>query len=264
MTTVFIKSASHTDIPPPSSSISTRNLTSHNTSNVSGKIKNLLEYKQLPMQSINSDEKERKRLSRELHDGLGQLLTTIGLQVKQCLDGYEDNHDMSLPAEHKYSLEMVSDMVKDAIGEVRAICSAIRPAILDDLGVLAAISWQRRQISRACPSLDIDIAFNIDESQIPETYKSVVYRIVQESLNNAVKYSQATSAKVTIFKHNDAIHLTITDNGVGFDQTTIQKKLGLGLMSMRERVESISGKMEIEAAIDQGVEIRASFPIAKQ
>ncbi|MCU7892766.1 MAG: hypothetical protein KZQ78_14615 [Candidatus Thiodiazotropha sp. (ex Ustalcina ferruginea)] len=145
MTTVFLKSASHADIPSPPSSISTRNLTSHNTSNVSKNIKNLLENKQPPLQRINSDEKERKRLSRELHDGLGQLLTTIGLQVKQCLDGYEDNHEMNLPAEHKYSLGMVSDMVKDAIGEVRAISSAIRPAILDDIGVLAAISWQCRQ-----------------------------------------------------------------------------------------------------------------------
>ncbi|MCU7930440.1 MAG: sensor histidine kinase [Candidatus Thiodiazotropha sp. (ex Codakia rugifera)] len=264
MTTVFIKSASHSNILSPSSSISTRNLTSHNTSNESENIKNLLEYKQLPLQRINSDEKERKRLSRELHDGLGQMLTTIGLQVKQCLDGYEENHDMGFPVEHKYSLEMISDMVKVAIGEVRSICSAIRPAILDDIGALAAISWQCRQISRACPSLEVDIAFDIDESQIPETYKSVIYRIVQESLNNTVKYSQATSAKVTVLEHNDAIYLSIADNGVGFDQTAIQKKLGLGLMNMRERVESVSGKMEIEAAIDQGVEVRVSFPMAKQ
>ncbi|MCU7892765.1 MAG: hypothetical protein KZQ78_14610 [Candidatus Thiodiazotropha sp. (ex Ustalcina ferruginea)] len=111
--------------------------------------------------------------------------------------------------------------------------------------------------------MDVDIAFDIDESQIHEAYKSVIYRIVQESLNNAVKYSQATTAKVTLSDHNDAIHLSITDNGIGFDQTTIQEKLGLGLMSMSERAESVRGKMEIEAAIDQGVEIRASFPMVQ-
>ncbi|MES9972600.1 MAG: histidine kinase, partial [Candidatus Thiodiazotropha sp.] len=91
--------------------------------------------------SAVNEEEERKRLSRELHDGLGQLLTTIGLQVRQCLD-HCDSTPLPCPSpqEHKASLQQISEMVKEAIGEVRSICSAIRPAILDDLGVLAAIS----------------------------------------------------------------------------------------------------------------------------
>ena len=113
-------------------------------------------YKDPSSSSATIEEEERKRLSRELHDGLGQLLTTIGLQVQQCLERCDINPlPCPSPQEHKASLQQISVMVKEAIGEVRSICSAIRPAILDDLGILAAISWLCRQISQASPSLSI-------------------------------------------------------------------------------------------------------------
>ncbi|PUB81334.1 MAG: hypothetical protein DBP01_16595 [gamma proteobacterium symbiont of Ctena orbiculata] len=211
--------------------------------------------------SINEEE-ERKRLSRELHDGLGQLLTTIGLQVKQCLNHYDSNSFPSLsPHDHKASLQQISTMVKEAIGEVRSICSAIRPSILDDLGVLAAISWQCRQISKAAPSLKIVTDYRIEEDQIPVAYRTAIYRIVQESLNNALKYSRASRIGVTLSLQDESVHLSVIDNGIGFDIASIHKGLGLGLMSMRERVESVNGKLEIAAAVNSGVEIQAYFPL---
>lgn len=226
-------------------------------------IKNNSQQQKSPASSSTlNEEEERRRLSRELHDGLGQLLTTIGLQVQQCLDNCDSTPlPCPSPQEHKASLQQISGMVKEAIGEVRSICSAIRPAILDDLGVLAAISWQCRQISRASPSLNIVTDYRIEEEQIPIDFRNVIYRIVQESLNNALKYSLASRIEVSLSLQNDSIHLSVTDNGIGFDLASIHKGLGVGLMSMQERAESLQGKLEIETADNIGVEIRAHFPL---
>ncbi|MCU7932621.1 MAG: sensor histidine kinase [Candidatus Thiodiazotropha sp. (ex Codakia rugifera)] len=246
---------------PSSKSIALKDKMPLMDSQVATDFTDLLGHEQLPSRRMNSEEEEKKRISRELHDGLGQLLTTMGLHVQHCLDG--SSSDVPLPGNHRESLEALSSMVKQAITEVRTICSAIRPAILDDLGVLAAVSWQCRQISRICSKVDVVTDFHIDESQIPEAHKSVIYRIVQESLNNAVKYSQANVIQVSVVHSHDAIHLTILDNGIGFDLADIKDKLGLGLMSMRERAESLNGKMDMHAGVDQGVEIQVIFPVQK-
>ncbi|MCG7917561.1 MAG: sensor histidine kinase [Candidatus Thiodiazotropha taylori] len=211
-------------------------------------------------QHVSSEELERKRISRELHDGLGQLLTSMSLHVQRCLDGC-DGQEKASQSQQRESLEAVSSMVKQAMSEVRSICSAIRPAILDDLGVIPAISWQCRQITKVCSDTQVVTDFDVDEESIPEDYKSVIYRIVQESLNNAVKYAKAKTITVSLLQAHDAIHLLVIDNGVGFDPSEIQGNLGMGLVGMRERAESVDGRIRIDTGIDQGVQIRASFPL---
>lgn len=212
---------------------------------------------------INSEEAEKKRISHELHDGLGQILTSINLHIQQCLVSAKSMQDFELPAEVRDSLRAIGNMTKQAMGEVRAICSALRPAILDDLGVLAAISWQCRQISQGCSRVEIETKFDIDESIIPNHYKTVLYRIVQEGLNNAVKYSQSDSVRVSLYHTSKTIELRIQDFGVGFDLAQIQAghNLGMGLISMRERVESVGGAIQIDTAIGRGVELCISLPM---
>jgi signal transduction histidine kinase len=209
---------------------------------------------------VSSEELERKRISRELHDGLGQLLTSMNLHVQHCLNVSGDD-DIDQQNQQRESLEVVSSMIKQAMSEVRSICSAIRPAILDDLGLVPAISWQCRQITKVCSDTQVDTDFDVDEDSIPEDYKSVIYRIVQESLNNAVKYSKAKTISVSLLQAHNAIHLLIVDDGVGFDPSDIQGKLGMGLVGMRERAESVDGRIRIDTGVDQGVQIRASFPL---
>ncbi len=211
---------------------------------------------------INSEEEERRRISRELHDGLGQLLTSINLHVQGCINRCDQEDLFADPAGlQRNSLESISEMVKQAITEVRSICRAIRPAILDDLGVVAAIAWQCRQISSACEALEVVTDFDINEDLITEAYKNVIYRIVQESLNNALKYAQASTISVSLLQSHDAIHLVVVDDGVGFDPSQIQGKRGLGLLGMRERAESVQGRLRIDTGLNQGVQIRASFPL---
>ncbi|MES9972599.1 MAG: ATP-binding protein, partial [Candidatus Thiodiazotropha sp.] len=114
---------------------------------------------------------------------------------------------------------------------------------------------------RAAPSLTIVTDYKLEEDQIPTDFRNVIYRIVQESLNNALKYSHASRIEVTLSLHKNSIHLSVIDNGIGFDPTSIQEGLGVGLMSMRERAESLQGKLEIAAAENIGVQVRADFPL---
>ncbi|MEW8327117.1 MAG: sensor histidine kinase [Candidatus Thiodiazotropha sp.] len=227
-------------------------------------IPDLIDYSDFPSNRINADEEEKKRISRELHDGVGQLLTSMNLHIQRCLDGCDDQvGDKGVSEDHMDSLQALSSMVKQAMNEVRTICSSIRPAILDDLGVLAAITWQCRQISRLSSKFEVFTEFNIDEANIPEEYKTVIYRIVQESLNNAMKYSQANLVKVKLSRTRDTIELSILDDGIGFDPSEIKGRLGIGLMSMRERASSVNAALQVKAAVDQGVEISVSFPLKK-
>jgi signal transduction histidine kinase len=227
-------------------------------------ISDLLDLAEFAQSPISVEEEEKKRISRELHDGLGQLLTSMNLHIQQCLNSCDDqNLQITQQEEHKESLHALSSMVKLAMSEVRTICSAIRPAILDDLGVIAAISWQCRQISQISTDFEVMADFNIDESDIPDTLKTVIYRIVQESLNNALKYSQAKQVKVNLWHTRNTIQLTIEDDGVGFDPAMIKDRLGMGLMSMRERAQSVNGSLQVNAEVDQGVKIAVSFPVRK-
>ncbi|MES9992213.1 MAG: sensor histidine kinase [Candidatus Thiodiazotropha sp.] len=222
-----------------------------------------VDYTDAAANRIGVEEEEKKRISRELHDGLGQLLTSMNLHIQTCIDGNDELSEDSVQEQQKESLQALSCLVKQAMSEVRTICSAIRPAILDDLGVLAAISWQCRQISQLNEKLVVETDFKIDETAIPEELKSVIYRIAQESLNNAMKYSQASEVKLSLLHTHDSIELTIVDNGIGFDCNRINERLGVGLMSMRDRANSVNGALKVKSAVGYGVEIHVSFPLKK-
>jgi signal transduction histidine kinase len=224
----------------------------------------LLDIREAP-KSRMSVEEEEKRISRELHDGLGQLLTSMNLHIQRCLDGCEDQTLQKRGLdEHKESLQALSSMVKLAMSEVRAICSSIRPAILDDLGVIAAVTWQCRQVAQIGTDFDVLSEISINETEIPEGLKTVIYRIVQESLINALKYSQAKQVKVSLCHTHNTIKLAVEDDGIGFDPAEINDRLGMGLMSMRERVESVNGFLHIETGVNRGVKISACFPARRK
>lgn len=234
-----------------------------NSQHIAG-LSDFLDFTKLSAKRMSVEEAEKKRISRELHDGLGQLLTSMNLHIQKCMDGCDAQVVESVSQEeHKESLHALSSMVKQAMNEVRTICSAIRPAILDDLGVIAAITWQARQISQISANFDVVTDINMDESDIHEELKTAIYRIVQESLNNALKYSQAKQVKVSLSHVHNAIQLIVKDDGVGFDPAEINDGLGMGLMSMRERAESVNGTLQVNAGVNQGVGISVYFPVKK-
>jgi signal transduction histidine kinase len=129
--------------------------------------------------------------------------------------------------------------IQDTVEEVRRICTGLRPSLLDDLGLVTTIGWCCREFQAHCPDIAIEQAIGIREYEIPESLKIVIFRIVQEALNNAAKYSRADRVTLSLVKDDGAVALALTDDGVGFDLDRVaiadSRVRGLGISGMRER-----------------------------
>jgi two-component system NarL family sensor kinase len=208
---------------------------------------------------LDAHEAEKKRIARELHDGLGQLLTNIKLRAQLCRSELESSDKPEQLTNAKGVLDDLTGLVGEAIQEVRTVCSRIRPAVLDDLGVLAAICAHCRRCEESASEVSFETAFSLTESDIPEVAKTAIYRIVQEAANNSLKHAKASNIWISLGIDAGRLLLTIEDDGVGFDQE--EDRFGFGLVSMRERVEALHGTFNIVSAQGQGVKISASFPM---
>jgi PAS domain S-box-containing protein len=211
----------------------------------------------LASQILSAQEKERKRIAGEVHDVLGSSLSAIKFKVEEAL--------LHLPQEGNLNisklLEALVPFIKDTIGEVRRIQADLRPPVLDDLGILATLSWFCRQYQTIYSNINVQQTIKVSENEIPDSLKIVIFRITQEAMNNIAKYADADSVFLELRKVDGTIELCIRDNGEGFDpeslpQREISKK-GLGLSSMNERTEFSGGSFSIESAKGKGTVIRA-------
>ena len=209
----------------------------------------------LTSQLLLAEEKERKRIARELHDGLGQSLSAIAFNVRSTLERVGDKVKTGFE-----SLEAIMPIIQQSMNEVRRIGMNLRPSLLDDLGLLPTIEWFIRDYQKTYPSIRVEKQTEIEETQVPDPLKAVIYRILQEAMNNIAKHSKANLLSISLLrKKGDRIELVIGDNGIGFDMESIKKGLGLG--SMRERAELSGGSFDIESVKGRGTVIRASWPI---
>lgn len=209
----------------------------------------------LSAQLIKAQEKERKLIASEVHDSLGSSLGAIKFRVEQILqkDKVTDREDI-LP------------MIQKAIDESRRIQMALRPPSLDDLGILPTLKWFCREFQKTYSGIRIETQLNIEEKEVPEEVKTVIYRICQEAFNNIAKHSKAKAVTIILRKRKpDKLELVIQDDGRGFD---LQEKIspenssrGLGLTSMRERAELSGGTLNIESNHRSGTTIRISWPL---
>ncbi|MDP3150035.1 MAG: two-component regulator propeller domain-containing protein [Ignavibacteria bacterium] len=217
------------------------------------KIKNLRAEKEQQLNFskllIESQEEERKRLSNELHDSLGQNL----LVIRNLLYLYN-----SVEEKNEDDLFQISDLIKESIDEVKAISANLHPHQLERLGLNKAVGSMINKIMKAT---NITISYDRDEvtGLIPFENEINIFRIIQESINNIVKHSGADKASVKIKKRDNSISISIEDNGKGLDLTDqeIQSKLteGLGLKSIRERARLINGKLFFESVPTGGTKV---------
>jgi signal transduction histidine kinase len=219
------------------------------------------ELRRLSVQLLNAQEEERKRIALELHDGIGQNLSAIKYRVENALEGMRQRK----PANEVKSLEPVVSVVQDAVDEVRRISMNLRPSILDDLGILATVSWFCREVEETFSGIRIEKRINIDENDVPDSLKIVIYRLLQEALNNMAKHSQADHVHLVLEGIDENIELTVMDNGVGFDMEQVlseeTSKRGLGLASMKERAELSGGSFLVESQRGVGTTVRASWSL---
>jgi PAS domain S-box-containing protein len=218
------------------------------------------ELRLLSTQLLAVQEQERGRIARELHDGIGQSLSAIKFRVEDALGQMGKN----LAESSINSLNSLIPVIQSTVEEVRRITMDLRPATLDDLGILATIAWFCREFQETYANVKIEKEIGIAETDIPESLKTVIFRVVQEALNNVAKHSGAESVTIFLTKRDDTIELTIEDNGRGFDleeelHIDVSKR-GFGLGSMKERTELSGGSFSLESVRREGTTVRASWP----
>ena len=206
---------------------------------------------------INAQEDERKRIALELHDGLGQHLSAVKFEVESCMKMLQDK---SL-REEADNLKLSIRRIREAIEEVRTISMDLRPSMLDDLGILVTMEWLCRQFQEVYTNIDIELVKIVFEKDIPEALKVVIYRILQEALNNISKHSYASEVVVQIEKTSSGILLSIQDDGVGIhsDESEPGTKCSLGIKSMRERAVTSGGSFDLESCPQTGVHIKVTW-----
>jgi len=206
------------------------------------------EIKRMIRRLMHIQEEERKRFSREIHDGIGQSLFGLTIQLDQLIGHQEDK-----PIE----LINLRNTVTEIITEVRGLAWNLRPSVLDDFGVIPAI---RTYIDNFKQYYDTEVKFDCKlRRRLEPNVETALYRIVQEALTNIGKYAEVSEAFVKIWEVEKEIHVRITDNGKGF--TPLLDRIGVGLFSMEERARSIGGFLEIFSAPGQGTEITLSIPL---
>ena len=217
------------------------------------------------LQSLSSlllitQEKERKRIAEELHDGVGQNLAALKFNVEHIINLWgEKSQDTCF-----LLLKRLTPKLQEIVIELSRIGKGLRPSMLDDLGVLAALSWFCREFQSVYSAIHIEKVFDIRENHIPENLKVVIFRVLQEALNNVSKHSNANQVRISLRKTNQAIEFSIKDNGRGFDVDAAlspeNQRSGLGLVSMTKRTELSGGSLVIASDKETGTMIRASWP----
>tara|TARA_B100000700_G_scaffold325215_1_gene433408 strand:+ start:1204 stop:1905 length:702 start_codon:yes stop_codon:yes gene_type:complete len=183
-------------------------------------------------------ESEKARLSRELHDGIGQLLTGLTRRLQSL--STDNNEFLAL-----------TEIAELALADVRQLSRMMSPTILDDLGLKPALKWLCRNLLDA-ENIDYtcDIAL---KSDIPKEQAILLFRICQEALVNAVKHSEANRIQISLHQHHQIIRLDITDNGKGFDTAAVEK--GIGLSSMADRASAFDAELQLDSKPDLGTHI---------
>lgn len=209
---------------------------------------------------LTAHEEERRRIAGDIHDTLGASLGAIKFQVERVLHEIGEK----APLEVRTSLQAITPVVQESIEECRRIQMDLRPSLLDDLGIVAALSWLCRWFQAIYTTIHIDQHLSIGEENVPESLKIVLFRITQEALSNIAKHSEAERVYLSLRSIDSRIELLIQDNGRGFDLKEAlaaeATKRGMGLSSMRERAELSEGSFFLESLPGKGTTIRASWP----
>ncbi len=222
--------------------------------------------RQLSQQLVAAQEEERKNLSRELHDHVGQMLTALRMEIGRIdrlrLSGDRVRPDASLETSPRSGIggavaecrKLVDDMVRT----VRDLALGLRPSMLDDFGLQPALEWHVRDFGRRF-GIPVELSVDGDLERLPEQHRTCVYRSVQEALTNCVRHSRASRIDVSVVRKGDGLTVTVADDGVGFNPA--QRAGGLGLRGIEERVRDLHGILTIRSAAGAGTTLTMTVPL---
>jgi PAS domain S-box-containing protein len=218
--------------------------------------------RQLSSRLITVQEDERKRIAREIHDGIGQRLSAVKFRIEGVLQ------QKGKWKEKEKVLEELVQLIRGCIDESRRVQMDLRPSMIDDLGILPTINWFCREFQQTYASIHIEKHLPLEEQDVPDRLKIVLFRLLQEAMNNVAKHSKATRVDLDLRRGDGCVELVLQDNGAGFDLQEVLSRSGLnrglGLASMRERAELSGGTFTIDSAQGKGTRVRAAWPSGMQ
>ena len=213
------------------------------------------QLKNLSARLVQAQETERRALSRELHDEVGQSLSAVLIELKNLSTGLGALAD----EQTRSQVEVIKGLVENSVRVVRNMALLLRPSMLDDLGLIPALRWQAREVSKRT-SIDVGVAAENVSDDIPDEYKTCIYRVVQEALNNCSRHSEASIVRIRVLEESGRLTLSIQDDGKGFD---FAESKGMGLLGIHERVASLGGECEVFSTPGRGTLLKVELPFHK-
>lgn len=212
------------------------------------------EIRQLSRRLINAEEVERKKLARDLHDEFGQAITALQLDVEALLRTCPPTDGARLP------YDRIPVRMRKMGERIRDVTASLRPQVLDDFGIEAAIKWHIEEF--LCESVELKVEFHSTglKGRLPEEVETVLYRVCQEALNNVVKHADASKVTIWLTSSHPRVILTVRDDGTGFEMSGAGGD-GIGLLGMRERVSAVGGTFRVVSEPKGGTVIRVELPI---
>jgi signal transduction histidine kinase len=208
------------------------------------------DLQELSAKLLRAQENERRSLARELHDEIGSSLSAILMEAgsAECADTLGEARD---------HLGAIRTLAEKTVNEVRDLALLLRPSMLDDFGLVPALNWHAREMTKRT---GLRVALSADDAadELPDEHKTCIYRLVQEAVNNSARHAGARNVKVDVRRHNGQVLFSVRDDGSGFDPRSVR---GLGLLGMEERVRRLGGKLTIDSHPGRGTTVAAELPV---
>lgn len=234
------------------------NYLSEDLKDVGPALKNAKMKEDFAIRVIEAQEEERKRISREVHDGPAQMLANVLLRTDLITRSYDEKGVERAIQE----LRDLKGMVRDTLHEVRRIIYDLRPMALDDLGIVPTLKKYLNSVQDYNEGTYIEFSSRGEDRRMPMNYETAIFRLVQESVNNAIKHGSAKEIRVNFEWLKENVNISIKDNGTGFDMG-LTKQNSFGIVGMKERIDLLDGTMDIQSEIGQGTRIMFIIPIKK-
>jgi signal transduction histidine kinase len=215
---------------------------------------NAAELRKLSQKLAAAQEDERRSISRELHDQVGQMLTALRMELGNLQDFRE------APREFEEHMTEARNLTEETLRTVRTMSMGLRPSVLDELGLAPALTWQAREFTRRS-GVPVDVSIDGEFDRVPDSLRTCVYRVVQEALTNCARHANAKRIRIRLEGGSSAICLKVEDDGVGFNFEQSRGE-GLGLLGMEERVKELGGSMRVESRRFAGTTLHCEFPAA--
>lgn len=225
------------------------------------------ELRQLSTRLLIIQEWERQRIAADLHDGIGQSLSLIKLSIESLIQQLKGGGQQAAERSMQESLEQLTLKINETMAELRRTAMDLRPSMLDDLGIIPTLQWFMREFSAVWHGNELVKEIDVRESQVPGPLKTVIFRILQEAINNIAKHADANSIRVSLKAHDGQLRLLIEDDGVGFDTAGMARcgnsGRGMGLLTMRERARASNGAFVMKSVPGDGTRILVSWQLAE-